>query len=162
VRLPGIAVAVALALLALFATLNWPAFTAPTALTLGFADVSAPLGVVMLIVTGVVSGLFLLYILFLQARVILEARRTAKELQGHRELADKAEASRFTELRTYLETELRTIEAQNRAADREIGARIDRLESALRDRATESDRTVSAHLGEIEDKLDHVLPPPRA
>ena len=156
----ALAVVVVLALLALFAILNWVAFTTPTTLTLGFADVSAPLGLIMLVVTGALSGLFLLYILFQQAGVILEARRYAKELKAHRELADKAEASRFTEMRAYLETELRRIEAQGAAADREFVARMDGLEQALQERLAESTRTMQAYLGEIEDKLDRVLPPP--
>ena len=115
----------ALAALALFAFLNWSVFNAPTVLNLGFAEVNAPLGLIMLIVTGVVSALFLVYIVLQQAGVILETRRYAKELKGHRELADSAEASRFTELRTYLEAELRRIEAQGAAAQRENGARIE-------------------------------------
>lgn len=161
-NLRALAIALALALLAAFALLNWTAFTAPTSLNLGFANLDAPLGLIMLIVTGVVSGLFLVYILFQQAGVILESRRTAKELKGHRELADKAEASRFTELRTFLEAELRRIEAQGSAGSREVGARIERLEAALQERLAESTRSTAACLGEIEDKLDRVLPPPRA
>ena len=54
-----LAIAIALFLLAVFALLNWSAFSTPTALTLGFAEVQAPLGLVMLVVTGIVSGLFL-------------------------------------------------------------------------------------------------------
>jgi len=161
-NLSALAAVVALALLALFAMLNWVAFTAPTDLTLGFVDVSAPLGLIMLVVTGVVSGVFLVYILFQQAAMILEARRTAKELKGHRELADKAEASRFTEMRTYLEGEVRRIEAQAATANREFGVRIETMEQGLQDNLAESTRTTLAYLGEIEDKLDRVLPPPRS
>lgn len=159
-NLRALAVIVALALLALFAMLNWVAFTTPTTLSLGYTDVSAPLGLVMLVVAGVISGVFLVYIVYQQAGVILEARRTARELKGHRELADKAEASRFSDMRTYLEAEMRRIEAQAAAANREFGARIDKLDQGLHDKLAESTRTTAAHLGEIEDKLDRVLSPP--
>jgi biopolymer transport protein ExbB/TolQ len=155
-------IALALAALALFAALNWAAFMAPTTLSLGFAEVNAPLGLIMLVATGVVAALFLLYIVFQQAGVILETRRYAKELKSHRDLADSAEASRFTELRNFLEAELRRIEAQHAAAQRETGARIDRLEQAVQDKLAESARSMSAHLGEIEDKLDRVLALPRS
>ena len=155
-------ITLALAALALFAALNWAAFMAPTILSLGFAEVNAPLGLIMLVATGVVAALFLLYIVFQQAGVILETRRYAKELKSHRDLADSAEASRFTELRNFLEAELRRIEAQNAAAQRETGARIDRLEQAVQDKLAESARSLSAHLGEIEDKLDRVLALPRS
>ncbi len=152
----------ALAALALFAFLNWTVFNAPTVLNLGFAEVNAPLGLIMLVVTGVVSALFLVYIVLQQAGVILETRRYAKELKSHRELADSAEASRFTELRSYMESELRRIEAQGAAAQRETGARVEKVEQGLQDKVAESTRTLAAYLGEIEGKLDRVLAQPRA
>ncbi len=117
---------------AVFALANWAAFTAPTALSLGVFEFQAPLGLVMLVVTGMVGGVLLVYIVLQQAGVILEARRYAKELSAHRELADKAEASRFTELRAFLESELRRLEAQNAAGTRELGARIDQLQGSLK------------------------------
>ncbi|WP_428420728.1 LapA family protein [Methylibium sp.] len=158
-NLRALAIVAVVVALVLFALLNWPAFIAPTALNLGVATVNAPLGLIMLVATGVLVGLFLVYIVFQQAGVIFEARRYAKELKAHRELADTAEASRFTELRLFLDAELRKIEAQNAAATRELGARIERLEQQLQDRLAESTRTLSAHVGEVDDKLDRLLPP---
>jgi uncharacterized integral membrane protein len=155
----ALVIAVVVAALGLFALLNWPAFTAPTALNLGFAEVNAPLGLIMLVVSGVLVGLFLVYIVFQQAGVIMEARRYAKELKSHRELADTAEASRFTELRSFLDGELRKIEAQGAAATRELGARLERLELQLQEKLAESTRTLSAYVGEVDDKLDRLLPP---
>lgn len=112
---------------------------------------------VMLVFTAVVSGMFVVYIVFQQAGVILDARRFAKEGKVQRELADRAEASRFTELRTMLEGELRRIEAQGAASTRELGARMEQSERGLQDKLAEATRTTSAYLGEIEDKLDRVL-----
>jgi uncharacterized integral membrane protein len=123
-----------LAAVSVFALANWAAFTAPTALTLGVFEFQAPLGLVMLVLTGAVSGLLLVYIVMQQAGVIMEARRYAKELSAHRELADRAEASRFTELRAFLEAELRRVEAQQAAGTRELAARIDQLQASLKQR----------------------------
>lgn len=159
-NLRSLSIAAALILLAAFAMLNWAAFTAPTTLSLAFTQVQAPLGLIMLVVTSLFIVLFLLYILFQQAGVILEARRYAKELQAHRELADKAEASRFTEIRIFLDGELRRLEAQSAAGVRELGGRIEQLEQQLLDRLAESTRTLSAYVGEVEDKLDRMLPSP--
>jgi uncharacterized integral membrane protein len=117
-----LALAIAFFLLAVFALLNWSAFAAPTSLSLGFAEVQAPLGLVMLVVTGIVSGLFLVYIVVQQAGAILESRRYEKELRANRELADQAEASRFTELRAYLASELARLQGE-RAARRSRPAR---------------------------------------
>ena len=155
-------IVLALAALGVFAALNWTAFITPTTLSLGFAEVHAPLGLIMLIATGVVAALFLLYIVFQQAGAIMETRRFTKELKSQRDLADSAESSRFTELCSFLQTELQRIEAQNAAAQRETGARIDRLEQGLMDKQAEAGRSLSAYLGEIEDKLDRVLGVPRA
>lgn len=152
----------AFVLLAAFAALNWPAMAALSTLSLGFIDVIAPLGMVMLVFTAVITGLFIVYIVLLQAGVILEARRLTKELKAQRELADTAEASRFTELRALLEVELRRIEAQGAASNREFGARIEQSDRGMLDKLAEATGTLSAHLGDIEGKLDRVLVPAHA
>lgn len=149
-------------LLAAFAALNWGAIATPVALSLGFADVSAPIGLVMLVFTVAISGLFIVYIVLLQAGVILEARRLTKEVKAQRALAQTAEGSRFTELRTLLEGELRRIEGQGAAFNREFGARIEQVERGLQDKLSEATHTASAYLGEIEDKLDRALGPTHA
>jgi uncharacterized integral membrane protein len=154
-----LALAIAFLLLAVFALLNWGAFSAPTALSLGFAEVQAPLGLLMLVVTGIVSGLFLVYIVYQQAGAILESRRYEKELRANRELADQAEASRFTELRAYLASELGRLQDERAAEAQRFSARLQQLEERLQERVDESARGLSAHLGEIEDKLDRVLAP---
>ena len=155
------AVVLALALLAGFTAQNWVAFTAPTTLTVGITEVQAPLGLVMLMVCAVLATIFLGYIVFQQAGVILEARRMSKELKSQRELADRAEASRFTELRGYLAGELERIVANTGSATDGVNTRIDRLEAALRERLAESERSLTAYVGEVEDKLDRLLPPGR-
>jgi hypothetical protein len=103
--------------------------------------------------------LFLAYIVVQQAGMLLETRRTAKELKGQREVADQAEASRFAEMRAYLEAEMRRVEAQSNAGTREVGARIEKMEQAVQATLDESGRTLLAYLAEIEDKLDRALPP---
>ncbi len=152
-------VAVVLALLGAFTLLNWTAFTTPTTLSLGFAEVQAPLGLLMLIITAFLCVLFLGYIVFQQAGVIREARRMSKELKSQRELADSAEASRFTELRSYIAQELAGLAARGERADQSLGERLERLDAALRERIAESERSLSAYVGEVDDKLDLLLPP---
>lgn len=146
-------------LLAAFAALNWQAMAAPGPLSLGVVDVTAPLGLIVLAFTAAISGLFIVYIVLLQAGVILEARRLTKEVKAQRELADTAEASRFTELRALLEGELRRIEAQGVASGGEFAARIEQSERGMRDKLADATGTLTAYLGEIEDKLDRALAP---
>jgi biopolymer transport protein ExbB/TolQ len=158
-NLRTILIALSFIFLAVFALLNWGAFSAPTALSLGLVQIQAPLGLIMLVVTGLVSGLFLVYIVFQQAGVILEARRYAKELQSHRELADKAEASRFTELQAFVADELKKLRAEHAVEVEQLNSHLQRFEQQLLERLDESTRTLSAYVGEVDDKLDRALVP---
>jgi len=119
-----VALLIVLAAVALLAALNWSAFLAPTTLSLGFAQVQAPLGLIMLVLIAILTALFLAYLVYLQTTVLLESRRHAKELQAQRELADQAEASRFTELRGYIDSRLGEVENSLGA---QLGEMRDRL-----------------------------------
>src|SRR5262245_12873249 len=100
-----ILVAVVVLLTLIFTLLNWTALSAPAPINLLVARVEGPLGVVILGLGAVLIALFVLLLLWLQAGVLLESRRHSREIAAQRELADKAEASRFTELRQMLENE---------------------------------------------------------
>lgn len=89
----------------LFALLNWTQFNTPTNLNFGFFEVSAPLGMIMLGLVALLAVVFVVWALSMQASLLVESRRQAKELQAQRELADRAEASRFTELRDFVAAE---------------------------------------------------------
>ena len=158
--LRGVAIVLALVAIGVFAALNWAAIMAPTELSLGFAQVQAPLGIVMLGISALLCALFIVYLLFQQAGALLEARRYAKEMKAQRELAERAEASRVAELRSFLEAEIRRLESQGAAGAHETAARIDQLGSSLGDKLDESTRTLSAYIGEVEDKLDRTLARP--
>jgi uncharacterized integral membrane protein len=137
-----------------FSMLNWNAFNAPTTLNLGFADVQAPLGLVMLGALLLVAAVFLVYILYLQTTVLLDARQHAKELQTNRKLADQAEASRFTELRGFLDAELKRQLAQNAESRVAVLARLDRLDRELRVAVEQSGNSLAASFGELQDRLE--------
>lgn len=145
---------VVVGLVAVFAALNWNAILAPTTLSLGVSEVQAPLGLIMLGLIVLLTTLFLMFIVYLQTSVLLEARRHAKELQANRELADQAEASRFTDLRSYLETELQSVaerDAETRAA---VLEKIDTVDRDLRFLIEQSGNTLAAYIGELEDRIE--------
>lgn len=156
-KLRTVTTILALAVVGLFVALNWPAFLTETALSLGVVQVRAPLGLVMLALSGAISGLFLVFIVLQQASVIVETRRWEKELRSQRELTDQAEASRFSALRDFLSEELGRLRAERATQTAALLARIDEAELRSRDRIDEAARSVAAHLGEIEDKLDRVM-----
>lgn len=135
-----------LVLVGLFALLNWEAFSALTALNLGLTTVQAPLGLIMLGLVAFLCVLFTVWVVSMQASSLMEARRQTRELQAQRDLADRAEASRFTELRTELMT------------------RLDRLQSDSRVAIEQSSNALAAQVGELEDRLvrERLLGPPSA
>ena len=145
---------VLLILVALFTALNWSAFTAPTQLSLLVTTVQAPLGVLMLILTGAIVAAFLVFLVYLQTTTALEARRLAKELKSQRELADRAEASRFTELRNFLAQELAALRTLSGDSDAKLASRVDAVEQALRTEIEHAGNTLAAYIGELEHRLE--------
>jgi uncharacterized integral membrane protein len=135
--LRAIAFFLILVLVGFFALINWQVFSALTPLSLGFTTVQAPLGLIMLGLTAFLCVLFTVWVISLQASALMEARRQTKALQTQRELADKAEASRFIELRN------------------DVIARLDRLQEESRLALEHSGNSLAAHLGHIEDRLEH-------
>ena len=122
-----------------FVAVNWGVFLAPTTLSLGVTSVDAPLGLLMLGVLLAVTALFLGYMAWWQAKVLLETRRHTRELQSQRELADQAEASRFTELQALVKSEC----------------------AALKTEMQQGANGLAAHIGELEDRLESQFGAPR-
>lgn len=126
-----------LALLAIFAVSNWSVFMAPTRLNLLFAQVEAPLGLLMLGFVVALTLVFSAYLAWFQMQALREGRRHAEEIRRQRELADQAEASRFAELKQLIEQEF----------------------AAVRGEIATATNTLSAYVGEVDDKLERRLAP---
>jgi uncharacterized integral membrane protein len=143
-----------LAAVTIFTAINWNAFVTPTTLSLIFVKVEAPLGLVLLGFVAVLTLLFLIYVVYLQSSVLIESRRYARELQAQRELADQAEASRFSQLHAFLESELRRVAQKSEELKTGMLAKLEDLERELRSVVEQSGNTLAAYLGEIEDRLE--------
>lgn len=150
-----ILIVLALGALALFTAVNWSAFTTPTTLSVIFATVEAPLGLVLLGMVVLLAALFLIYVVYLQSSVLLETRRHARELHSQRELAEHAEISRIQDLRSFLETQLKTFGQQSEWSRAEMSAKLDRLESELRQSIEQCQNSLAASMAEIDDRLEH-------
>ena len=153
-HLRTVLVLLVLGILAAFAAANWNSFMAPTTLSLLFATVQAPLGLVMLGFTALLTALFLLFIAYLQASLLMDSRRHARELQAQRTLADQAEASRIAELRGYLEAELPKLAKAITESQGAVETRLDRLDRDLRSVVEQAGNTLAAYIGELEDRLE--------
>jgi uncharacterized integral membrane protein len=154
VYLRTLLIVLVLGVVVVFALLNWSVFTAPTILSVGFTTFDAPLGLILLGAIGALTLLFLIYLVYLQATALMESRQYSRELKNQRELADRAEESRFTELRSSLETELRRIAAQMADSNTAMNTRLDGLAHDLRSAIEQSTNSLSAYIGEIEDRLE--------
>lgn len=135
-----------IAAIAALAALNWNTLSAPAVVSLGVMTVEAPLGLIMLGLTILLAVFFLAYVLSLQGSVLMDTRRHTKEMQVQRELADKAEASRFTELRAFLE-------GQNQRSQSELMGRLELLETRIAAHARESENSTAAYVGQLEQQM---------
>jgi uncharacterized integral membrane protein len=140
---------IVLLLTMIFAALNWTPLSAPVPINLLVTQVQGPLGLVMLGLGAVMLALFVLQVLSLQASVLLQSHRQSRELTAQRELADKAEASRFTELRQVLERELANLKGRSE----QVGEVLKQL-TALRQDIHDTGNSLSASIGELEDRLE--------
>jgi uncharacterized integral membrane protein len=138
----------------LFTALNWTVFTTPSTLSLLVATVEAPLGVIMLGLLVLLTGLFMIFAGYLQTSTLLEARQQTKALEAQRKLADQAEASRITDLQNLLNSALLKLEQQSLESRQINSARLDQLEQNLRAAVAQEGTTLSAYIGQLEDRLD--------
>ncbi len=153
-RTRTIVLIVAIVLMAGFAALNMDEFTRPSLLSLGFTTVQAPLGLVLLGLLLAALLVFLATTLYIQSTHLIETRQTARELQAQRELADKAEASRFTELRNYLEAQALAAQQREAAHATVWAERLAQTQQALGSKIDQSGNTLAAYIGELEDRLE--------
>ena len=141
-------------LIAGFVALNWSEFVRPTTLSLGLKMIEAPLGIVMLgLLTLAVLG-FLVSAASLQTENLLASRHYAREITTQRELADKAEASRFTELRQYLDRQASDALQREQALMLAVSTSNRQNRQDLEVHITEASNSLAASLGELEDRME--------
>lgn len=148
---------VGLIVLGVFTLANWTALSTPTTLSFVAFHLEAPLGFVLLGVLAVFVALFVAYILILRTTMLVDARRYTHELQAQRKLAEQAEASRLSELRSQLEREFAQLRETTEKSRTDLGVRVEEMEQALKNMIEESSRSLSAYIGEVEDKIDRSL-----
>ena len=103
---------IVLALVAALAALNWSTLMQPAPLNLVLIEIQAPLGLVMLGLTGILMALFALAYMHGQISQLLETRRLLKEIQRVQGMADQAEASRVAQLEALIEREFQQLNAR--------------------------------------------------
>jgi uncharacterized integral membrane protein len=155
--LRSLLIIIVLGILVVFAGINWSAFVTPTTLSVGFTTMEAPLGLILLGIAASLTLLFLIYVVYLQSSTLMESRRYGRELQAQREIADQTEASRLTQLRSFLEAELQKLANQTEEAKVGMLSRVDQLEKDLRATVEQSANSLAAYLGEIDDRFERTI-----
>lgn len=155
-------IVVALLLVAGFAALNWPEFRRPTSLNFGVTSITLPLGVFMLALLGLVLAVFLVSTAIQESRYLLEHRRHTRVLQEQRDLADKAEASRFTDLRQHFDTQLREARQREAIAATEFERSLMQGQRELRTQVEQLQHMLAGRLTELEARLGPREPPAAA
>ena len=151
----------AVLLVAGFAALNWPEFTRNTTLNFGLLRMDAPLGAILLGLLGLVLLLSLISSASLRSRMMVTENRYTRDLQVQRDLADKAEASRFTELRQYLDTHFRDTRQRDPLLSAEFEKSMIQSQRDLRAQLDQMMRGIDARLGSLESRLDSRVEPLR-
>lgn len=144
---------IAIALLVGFAMLNVDEFTRASTINLGFTTMQVPLGLMMLVLTLGILLIFLATTLYMHSANLIENKRHSKELAAQRDLADKAEASRFTELRRFMESQNEAMLQRESIAANVAQDRLMQIQTALMRRLDQVDNTTAAHVGQMQDSL---------
>ncbi|MDB5900966.1 MAG: hypothetical protein JWP22_3069 [Ramlibacter sp.] len=145
---------IAILLVAGFAALNWGEIVRNAPLSFGLFVMDAPLGAILLGLLAVTLVLFLASTAAMRTQSLMDYRAHQKNLDAQRELADKAEASRFVDLRQHLDTHLRAMGERDTFAAAEFDKALQANQRELRTQMEQINRTISARLNELEHRLE--------
>jgi hypothetical protein len=153
-RTRSILLVVAILLVAGFAALNWSEIVHPTPLSFGLFVTEAPLGAILLGLLAITLVLFLASTAAMRTQSLLDYRNHQKTLEAQRELADKAEASRFVELRQHLDDHLNRLGERDSIAATEFDKAMLQSRREMQTQMEQINRTIAARLSEMESRLE--------
>lgn len=133
-----------------FAAQNWAEITRSSPLNFGILVTEAPMGLILLSLLGLTLLLFLVSAATMRTTSLIEARQHAKALQAQRDLADKAEASRFTDLRQQLDTHLRESRQRETLATTEMNKALAQHQREMRAQLDQMNHMLAGRLAELD------------
>lgn len=144
-------------LCSVFLIVNWEGVMAEVNVNLLWTEIQAPLGLILLLGPGLLILLCLIYGFVQQAALSMDLRRVNKQLQQARDLAQKAELSRFTELKNELQKQIMELQNQSAARHSSLMAAVNGVQAAVDESAQETVNSLSASVGEVEDRLSQLV-----
>lgn len=136
------------------AALNWGEITRASRLNLGLVLTDAPLAGIMFGAFALTLVVFLISSAIQESRNLMAWNRHAKELQAQRDLADKAEASRFTDLRQHIDHTLRESRQRDSIVNSEFEKSMLQSHRDLRAQLDTMNRTLMARLADLETRME--------
>jgi hypothetical protein len=153
-RTRTILLVVAILLVAGFAALNWSEVVRPSPLLFGPIAMDAPLGLILLALLALTLVLFLASSIAMRTQSLIDYRQHHKTLEAQRELADKAEASRFVDLRSQLDTHLKEMRERDAIAASEFDKAMLQTRRELQVQMEQINRTIATRMTELENRLE--------
>lgn len=148
---------VAILSLAGFAALNWSEFARTAPLNFGPFVIEASIGFVMLAILGLSLLGFMVSNVVSESRHVIESRRHLQALETQRDIADKAEASRFAQLRQDFDTHMRETREHRQhvglAATEGDRTAVD-TQRELKLQLEQMGRAIAGRLGDLESRID--------
>ena len=138
---------------AAIAAQNWPAITRSETMDFGIFSTQAPLGLILLSLLVIALVAFLVSSAVQESRYLMEHRRHTRALHAQHELAEKAEVSRFTELRSHLDNHLRESRQRETMVATEFEKRMLQSHSELRAQLDRMQQMLSSRLSDIESRV---------
>jgi hypothetical protein len=153
-RTRSILLVVAILLVAGFAALNWSEIVHPLPLSFGIFVTDAPLGLILLGLLALTLVLFLASTAAMRTQSLIDYRNHQKTLEAQRELADKAEASRFNELRAHMDEHMRRMGERDSIAASEYDKAMLESRREVQTQMEQMNRMLAARLNELEHRLE--------
>jgi DNA anti-recombination protein RmuC len=149
-------IVLAMIVTAAVAALNWPEITRSQEMNFGLFTTTAPLGLTLLVLLALVLGVFLVSSAIQESRYLMEHRRHTRALQAQRELAEKAEASRFTDLRQNLDSHLRETRQRESMMATEFEKRLMQSHNELRAQLERMHQMIAAKFDALDGRTNAV------
>ncbi|TFZ08224.1 hypothetical protein [Ramlibacter humi] len=137
-----------------FAAQNWGEINHTSLLNFGVVQAEAPLGLILLTLLGLTLLVFLATAATMRTQSLVESRHHARALNAQRDLAEKAEASRFTDLRGLLDGHLREMRQRESIGHTEMERTMAQHQRELRNQLEQMYHLLTSRISEMERRLD--------
>ena len=145
---------IGIALVAAFTALNIDEFTRVSVLSVGVSTVQLPLGLILLGLLVVALVGFLISTVYIESANLIQTRKYARDLEVQRNLADKAESSRFIELQRAMKASDLAMAERDAANVLAFTESLAKTQLNLSQRIEQSDNATAAYIGQLQDRLE--------